>query len=73
MSTPEPPDVDPAGIMSLTEYDIATGGNKCATCGHHWMAHADYDDTLERFVTHSCDHCSGCGCKAFKPVQGEQP
>ena len=23
MSTPEPPDVDPAGIMSLTEYDIA--------------------------------------------------
>ena len=34
MSTPEPPDVDPAGIMSLTEYDIAVGKAlaACSAC-----------------------------------------
>lgn len=37
----------------------------CA-CGHSWLWHAEYDDSLDRFATHGCDHWSGCHCDGFK-------
>ena len=35
-------------------------------CGHSWHWHAEFDDTLDRFVTDGCDHWSGCICEQFK-------
>jgi hypothetical protein len=37
----------------------------CTKCGHGWFWHSDYDDALERYVGHGCDHWTGCDCKAF--------
>lgn len=37
----------------------------CAACGHGWGWHADYDDSLERFVTHACEHYNACACRAW--------
>ena len=31
-------------------------------CGHGWLAHHSYDQFLDRFVEHGCDHWSGCSC-----------
>jgi hypothetical protein len=45
--------------------NISNISNICI-CGHHWMNHADYDDTLERFITSGCEHWSGCECKQFE-------
>jgi len=35
-------------------------------CGHGWFYHHDYDEFLERFADHGCEHWSGCGCKAWR-------
>ena len=37
----------------------------CARCGHTWLRHASYDDALERYITHACEHWDQCDCPGF--------
>ncbi len=37
----------------------------CSTCGHSflWHYHYDYDENTGRYMSHPCEHWSGCACK----------
>ena len=34
-------------------------------CGHAWMVHHQYDDSVGRYVAGGCDYHGGCSCKAW--------
>lgn len=51
---------------SSTRSSVAPSPVVCE-CGHGWSYHHDFDDWLERFEPHGCEHWSGCECKLWKP------
>lgn len=47
---------------------------ECANCGHGWVWHSYYDETLERYAPCGCEHWTGCDCKMWvDPATPEVP